>query len=99
VSLKMTLRFRISHAIDADEKFELSSMSQCVSILANWYDWEAISTGWRNSLDLRIAKLHGLRDQLGGCIGCGCLSLDRCAIFNGDDTAGQCGVGAVFLEG
>src|SRR5690242_19927153 len=48
-------------------------------------DWERISRQWAVDLDRRIALLQRLRERLAGCIGCGCLSLDRCAIFNADD--------------
>ncbi|WP_237151515.1 redox-sensitive transcriptional activator SoxR [Oryzibacter oryziterrae] len=61
-------------------------------------DWEAISSGWRDMLEARISKLERLRDRLGECIGCGCLSMDRCSIFNDEDKAACDGVGAVFLE-
>lgn len=53
-------------------------------------DWERLSAGWRAELDARIATLTRLRDTLGGCIRCGCLSLDTCALFNpGDDYGGR----------
>jgi MerR family redox-sensitive transcriptional activator SoxR len=61
-------------------------------------DWEAMSRGWADDLDRRIALLQRLRQDLAGCIGCGCLSLDRCAIFNGDDMLGGEGAGAVRLR-
>lgn len=61
-------------------------------------DWEAISRRWADDLDRRIALLQRLRRDLAGCIGCGCLSLDRCAIFNGDDILAASGRGAVRLE-
>lgn len=53
-------------------------------------DWTRLSTAWRASLDQRIADLEALRDQLQGCIGCGCLSLKACRLYNPDDAlAGQ----------
>ena len=61
-------------------------------------DWEALSARWRQDLDRRIAQLERLRDDLSGCIGCGCLSLDRCALFNPEDTLGEQGPGARLLE-
>ncbi len=60
-------------------------------------DWAAISTAWRESLDERIAVLEGLRDRLSGCIGCGCLSLDRCWLVNPDDEVGRAGPGPRLL--
>jgi len=48
-------------------------------------DWARLSAHWRKELDSRIALMERLRDQLTGCIGCGCLSLKRCTLFNPDD--------------
>src|SRR3990170_1363508 len=48
-------------------------------------DWAALSARWRGRLDERIAFLERLRDDLTGCIGCGCLSLKRCRLSNTDD--------------
>ncbi len=62
-------------------------------------DWERLSTNWRDRLDRRIADLQRLRDDVGGCIGCGCLSLQTCALFNADDRAGVRGPGARWLMG
>src|SRR5689334_11378292 len=45
-------------------------------------DWERLSRRWRDELDLRIATLEAIRGRLTGCIGCGCLSLKRCALVN-----------------
>jgi MerR family redox-sensitive transcriptional activator SoxR len=60
-------------------------------------DWQRLSTTWRGDLDRRIADLERLRDELTGCIGCGCLSLDTCGLLNPDDTAGEEGTGARYL--
>lgn len=60
-------------------------------------DWQAISERIRDRLDARIAMLQRTRDRLAGCIGCGCLSLDRCALYNPDDAAGAEGAGPRFL--
>ncbi len=62
-------------------------------------DWARLAQGFRASIDARIAGLASLRDRLGGCIGCGCLSLDRCALYNPDDTAAQLGKGPRFVFG
>jgi MerR family transcriptional regulator, redox-sensitive transcriptional activator SoxR len=62
-------------------------------------DWERISRQWAGDLDRRIAALKRLRKRLAGCIGCGCLSLDRCAIFNADDHLASKGSGAALLKG
>jgi MerR family transcriptional regulator, redox-sensitive transcriptional activator SoxR len=60
-------------------------------------DWSRISHAWRSRLDEEIAALIALRDGLDGCIGCGCLSLQRCALSNPGDVAARGGPGAVFL--
>ncbi len=65
----------------------------------NRYDWERLSETWRGSLDNRIAELEALRDRLSGCIGCGCLSLENCGIFNPGDRAAGAGAGAHYLFG
>jgi len=63
----------------------------------NHDDWRAISLRMRQGLDARIAMLEKTRDRLDGCIGCGCLSLDRCALYNPDDRAARAGAGPRFL--
>lgn len=60
-------------------------------------DWTRISKSWRGRLDSEIAALVKLRDGLDGCIGCGCLSLQRCSLSNPADVAAASGSGAVFL--
>ena len=60
-------------------------------------DWEKLSRKMRAGLDERIAMLERLRRRLDGCIGCGCLSLKACALYNPDDAAGQNGPGPRFL--
>ena len=52
-------------------------------------EWARMSARWRGELDARIGMLEFLRDQLTGCIGCGCLSLKRCRLANPDDALGQ----------
>lgn len=61
-------------------------------------DWMRLSSQWRASLDQRIADLQALRDQLQSCIGCGCLSLRACRLYNPDDALGQRGPGAQRLR-
>ncbi|MBX2869764.1 MAG: redox-sensitive transcriptional activator SoxR [Acidiferrobacterales bacterium] len=63
----------------------------------NRKDWEKLSRVWRKELDIRIENLQQLRDQLTGCIGCGCLSLKRCALYNKADQAGEQGPGPRYL--
>lgn len=62
-------------------------------------DWAAISATFRDRLDARIETLQRLRDNLDGCIGCGCLSLPKCALYNSDDRARNKGAGPRYLMG
>ncbi len=62
-------------------------------------DWQRLSRGWQPLLDARIAALTRLRDQLSSCIGCGCLSLRRCALYNPGDVASARGSGPRYLLG
>ena len=60
-------------------------------------DWDRLASSWRPRLDDQIALLTRLRDQLDGCIGCGCLSLASCGLWNPDDAAAQLGQGPRYL--
>ena len=60
-------------------------------------DWQRLSRGWRRRLDEQIARIERLRDNLDGCIGCGCLSLQSCALNNPGDQLAARGPGAVLL--
>jgi MerR family transcriptional regulator, redox-sensitive transcriptional activator SoxR len=62
-------------------------------------DWARLSNRWREDLETRIATLQALRDRLDTCIGCGCLSIDKCELLNPEDEAGQKGAGAHYLLG
>lgn len=61
-------------------------------------DWAQLSTLWHRELDSRIEQLTRLRDNLTGCIGCGCLSLASCALANPHDELAQSGPGARTLD-
>src|SRR5438034_2523474 len=61
-------------------------------------DWERLSRGGRDDIDRRIATLEALRNRLTTCIGCGCLSIDKCDLLNPDDEAGAIGPGAHYLQ-
>lgn len=61
-------------------------------------DWRRLSAAWRRELDDRIRQLEALRDRLGGCIGCGCLSLAECGFVNPEDATGLAATGAPLLE-
>ena len=60
-------------------------------------DWRTLSQRWRRVLDERIAQLTALRDELTGCIGCGCLSLRSCPLRNPRDVLGRRGAGPRLL--
>lgn len=62
-------------------------------------DWARLATSWRADLDDRIAELIALRDDLAGCIGCGCLSLRSCTLFNPGDRIAASGTGARYISG
>ena len=61
-------------------------------------DWERLSNRWRDDLDARIETLQALRERLTTCIGCGCLSIDRCDLLNPGDEAAARGAGAHYLR-
>lgn len=60
-------------------------------------DWQQLSEQWKAELDDRIRSLQQLRDEFTDCIGCGCLSLDRCALANPQDVGSNRGPGPVRL--
>ncbi len=60
-------------------------------------DWERLSTSWRPRIDAQIAMLERLRDNLAGCIGCGCLSLKVCQLANPGDEAAALGPGPRWI--
>jgi MerR family transcriptional regulator, redox-sensitive transcriptional activator SoxR len=61
-------------------------------------DWARMSRHWQASLNERIAYLERLRDYLTGCIGCGCLSMKACPLYNDEDHLGERGSGPVILD-
>ena len=63
----------------------------------NRQDWAGISRSVRSLIDERIAALARMRDKLDGCIGCGCLSLKNCALYNPQDRAAKSGAGPRFV--
>jgi len=65
----------------------------------NARDWARLARSWRPRLDEQIAVLVGLREQLSSCIGCGCLSLRACALYNPGDGAASLGTGPRYLLG
>ncbi|MBY6014775.1 redox-sensitive transcriptional activator SoxR [Qipengyuania gaetbuli] len=64
----------------------------------NATDWKTISRTVRGRIDAQIAALEKVREDLDGCIGCGCLSLKKCALYNADDRWGESGSGPRVLR-
>lgn len=63
------------------------------------HDWQRISRTIRRTIDAKIAMLERTREDLDGCIGCGCLSLPRCKLYNKNDNAASAGPGPRVLRG
>ena len=64
----------------------------------NAADWKRISGAIRQRIDAQIARLEKVREDLDGCIGCGCLSLKKCALYNANDKWGESGRGPRVLR-
>ncbi len=62
-------------------------------------DWDRVAKKWQKDLDRKIAKIKSLKDNLSGCIGCGCLSMKKCHLFNPEDELHDQGVGAQRVTG
>jgi MerR family transcriptional regulator, redox-sensitive transcriptional activator SoxR len=62
-------------------------------------DWSRLSSTWTSRIDARIAELERLKAGLTECIGCGCLSLDRCRLANPEDRAAERGPGPRYWIG
>jgi MerR family redox-sensitive transcriptional activator SoxR len=81
----------------------LKNIKQAMSFLPtnrapNKSDWQRLSKQWNHELNQKIKQLEALRDNLTSCIGCGCLSLKACPLYNPDDELGQEDSGAVLLD-
>lgn len=81
----------------AEIRDALATLPTGRTVTAN--DWKRLSRRWKSELDERIYRLTALRDQLGDCIGCGCLSLKTCPLRNPMDVAGEDGPGPRYIEG
>ena len=79
----------------AEIEAELSKLPQGRTPTVN--DWQKISRSMRKSIDAKIQLLTRTRSKLEECIGCGCLSLERCRLYNKDDRAGAGGTGPRFV--
>ncbi|MFF7989726.1 redox-sensitive transcriptional activator SoxR [Kitasatospora xanthocidica] len=60
-------------------------------------EWDRVAESWQSRIDEQIAELELLKLKLSGCIGCGCLSLSRCGLYNAGDRAAEAGPGARYL--
>ncbi|GLW52355.1 redox-sensitive transcriptional activator SoxR [Kitasatospora phosalacinea] len=60
-------------------------------------EWNAVAAAWQHRIDRQIAELQLMKAKLTGCIGCGCLSLTRCGLYNAADRAAAAGPGARYL--
>ena len=80
------------------EKIKLALSSLPSGRTTGVKDWEDLASDCQDELNAKIQSLQKLRDYLKGCIGCGCLSMKRCPIYNADDKLGKFGTGAILLE-
>lgn len=81
----------------------LTNIHQALSFLPKFQaptkrDWEKLSKQWKAHLEQKIQQLSVLRDNMTSCIGCGCLSLKMCPLYNPDDELGEKQTGAVLLD-
>jgi len=96
---------RLSFALIAQQLgLSLSEIEAELSTLSHDHaptlaEWRAIGARMRGALAAKIAMLQRTHELLDGCIGCGCLSLDRCALYNPNDRAARAGPGPRFLLG
>ena len=84
--------------------FSLNRIQEALSTLPshrapNKAEWSDMAEDFRVDLNERIKVLERLRDRLGMCIGCGCLSLEDCALYNFEDKAGHTGAGPRYVVG
>jgi MerR family transcriptional regulator, redox-sensitive transcriptional activator SoxR len=70
-----------------------------VDHVPNAAEWTGVARAWQRRIDAQIAELERLKDKLTGCVGCGCLSLTRCGLYNQQDAAARRGPGARYLLG
>jgi MerR family redox-sensitive transcriptional activator SoxR len=94
---------RLSFALIAQQLgFSLEAIGRELAVLPQGRtptaaDWAKISRGFRRQLDERIAAMERMRDRLDNCIGCGCLSLRKCALYNPGDRMAAEGPGPRYL--
>ena len=61
-------------------------------------DWQELALQWKEELNMRISYLNNLKDSLTSCIGCGCLSMEKCPLYNKDDKLAKSGQGPIILN-
>ena len=81
----------------------LEDIKQTLSTLPNErtpskQDWALLAKNWQAQLDEKIRYLNRLREYVNGCIGCGCLSMESCPLYNPEDKLASEGEGAILLE-
>jgi len=81
----------------------LANIKQALSTLPNNRtptadDWSVLALNWQQELNNRIRYMENMRDYLTGCIGCGCLSMKSCPLYNEDDKLSAQGTGPVILD-
>jgi len=88
-----------TEAVRATEGFEAALDTLPEGRTPTKRDWERLSSSWRQELDERIATLEAIRGRLTTCIGCGCLSFNRCQLSNPNDRAARLGPGPRYWIG
>ncbi|WP_456311325.1 redox-sensitive transcriptional activator SoxR [Serratia proteamaculans] len=91
--IKIAQRIGIPLATISDSLMQYSSGKRMTT-----KEWAVLSQQWRDELDRRIETLTHLRDDLDGCIGCGCLSMEDCPLRNPNDRLSEQGTGAILLD-
>lgn len=80
------------------EDIRQSFLSLPLERTPNKQDWAKLSVTWRQTIDEKIAYMETLRNSITSCIGCGCLSLKKCPIYNPDDILADKATGSVLLD-
>lgn len=76
------------------EEIALELESLPMNTTATKKDWQKVANKWRKDLDIKMQKIESLKQNLTGCIGCGCLSMKKCSLLNPDDVLQEKGKGA-----
>jgi MerR family transcriptional regulator, redox-sensitive transcriptional activator SoxR len=98
-TLRVVALIRVAQGLGLSLEEIQQALATIASAPPTMADWERLSLTWRDGLTARIDQLTQLRDELTSCIGCGCLSLERCALYNPGDRAARRGAGPRYLLG